>query len=87
MPRRLLSPALFLRPFLVMLAMVLLSMQALAQADPTPQQTNDPEEQFQLGKKYEKGDGVAQDYDKALWWYRRAAEQRNPKAQRRICVF
>lgn len=37
--------------------------------------------QTQLGKMYHKGQGVAQDYDKALYWHRKAAEQKKTFAE------
>lgn len=35
----------------------------------------EPEAQFQLGVKYERGEGVSQNYDKASKWYRKSAKQ------------
>jgi uncharacterized protein len=37
--------------------------------------------QFNLGKMYDDGDGVLQDYAEALKWYRKAADQGNASAQ------
>ena len=37
--------------------------------------------QLDLGRKYEKGDGVPQDDAEAVKWYRKSAEQGNAKAQ------
>ena len=39
------------------------------------------EECNELGNKYYNGDGVAQDYEKAVKWYRKAAEQGHAEAQ------
>jgi tetratricopeptide (TPR) repeat protein len=33
------------------------------------------EEQYELGKKYEEGDGVAKNFERAKYWYTKAAEQ------------
>jgi TPR repeat protein len=41
----------------------------------------DAEAQYKLGLRYAKGEGVAQDHDDAVRWYRRAAEQGDVKAQ------
>ena len=41
----------------------------------------DAKAQFNLGVMYVKGDGVTQDYQEAVKWYRLAAEQRNAGAQ------
>ncbi|KAF9080432.1 hypothetical protein BGX23_002161, partial [Mortierella sp. AD031] len=38
--------------------------------------------QFKMGTKYESGDDVLQDYEKAAEWYRKAAEQDNVEAQK-----
>jgi TPR repeat protein len=38
-------------------------------------------EQYELGLKYFRGDGVPKDYDKAIYWYTEAAEQGNSYAQ------
>ena len=37
--------------------------------------------QFDLGRMYDKGQGVPQDYAEAVKWYRKAAEQGHAKAQ------
>lgn len=41
----------------------------------------DPEEQFNLAKKYYNGEGVSKDLTQAAYWYRKAAEGGNFKAQ------
>ena len=41
----------------------------------------DAKAQFDLGLKYDTGDGVPQDYAEAANWYRKAAEQGYAKAQ------
>ena len=38
-------------------------------------------EQAYLGSYYEYGTGVRQDYEKALYWYRKSADQNNPEGQ------
>lgn len=47
------------------------------------------EGQFNLGVCYETGDGVAQDYKKAVYWYQKAAEQGYDKAQHNlgVCIY
>ncbi len=40
--------------------------------------------QYALAEKYEKGDGVPQDYSQAAFWYRKAAEQGDDDAQKRL---
>lgn len=47
----------------------------------TNNQITDPAEQFNLGRCYYHGDGVPQDYQQAVYWYRRAAEQGHCEAQ------
>jgi TPR repeat protein len=44
-------------------------------------QRDDPWSLFELGVKYEKGNGVPQDYGKAVEYYRRAAEQGHEEAR------
>jgi TPR repeat protein len=40
--------------------------------------------QCKLGARYENGDGVPLDYDKAIYWYRLAAEQGDAEAQKNL---
>jgi len=40
--------------------------------------------QYELGLKYENGDGVPRDYSQAASWYHKAAEQGDPSAQARL---
>ena len=47
----------------------------------------DPVEQFKLGSRYYNGDGVAQDYSKAVYWFGKAAEQGLADAQYNLGVF
>jgi len=54
--------------------------------DKSPPPRNEAEEgsaeaQFNLGSKYDRGDGVPKDYAEALKWYSRAAEEDDVKAQ------
>ena len=44
-------------------------------------QAGDAVAQFELGRDYEDGKGVRQDYAKAVEWFRRAAQQGNPQGQ------
>lgn len=39
---------------------------------------------YELGAKYENGDGVSRDYSQAAYWYHKSAEQGNPNAQARL---
>jgi TPR repeat protein len=50
----------------------------------TPQDAN---AMFNLGKRYESGDGVAKDYDKAREWYEKAAAKGDPAAMTRLGVL
>jgi len=43
--------------------------------------------QYQLGKIYEYGEGVPQNYNKAAEWYKKAAEQEYSPAQKRLDVI
>ena len=47
------------------------------------------EGQYNLGVCYETGDGVAQDFKKAVYWYKKAADQGYAKAQLNlgICIY
>jgi TPR repeat protein len=47
----------------------------------------DPEAEFQLGRAYDRGDGVPQDYAQALNWYKKAAEAGNAKAMNNLGVI
>jgi hypothetical protein len=47
-------------------------------ADSNP---TDAEEQWILGQRYEIGDGVPQNDETAVYWYRKSAEQGNPEGQ------
>ena len=40
--------------------------------------------QNSLGQMYEKGQGVAQDYQVAVWWYQKAVEQGHASAQNNL---
>lgn len=44
-------------------------------------QQGDAKAWYRLGKKYDNGDGVPQDYDMARQWYEKAAEQGHADAQ------
>jgi len=45
------------------------------------------EEQFDLGNNYYNGEGVPQDYEKAVYWYAKAAEQGYVYAQFNLAYF
>lgn len=47
------------------------------------------ESQYNLGVSYEQGDGIDQDYEKAVYWYKKAADQGYAKAQYNlgVCLF
>lgn len=47
----------------------------------------DPKAQNVMGTYYESGNGVAKDYDKAIYWYTLAAEQGNTNAQYHLAVL
>ena len=53
-------------------------------ASPEP---TDAKAQFQLGQKYEKGDGVTQNNQKAADWYSKAAEQGHADAQYHLGIL
>ena len=44
----------------------------------------DASTQFNLGERYYKGEGIAQDYAEAAKWFRRAAEQGDASAQNNL---
>jgi uncharacterized protein len=44
-------------------------------------------DQFNLGVAYERGQGVSQDYQEAMRWYRLAAMQGDSAAQYKLCVM
>ena len=45
---------------------------------------NDPEAQYYLGTLYNFGDGVEEDIDEALKWYRKSADQGYEKALEKL---
>ncbi|MBD0315797.1 MAG: sel1 repeat family protein [Nitrospiraceae bacterium] len=45
------------------------------------------EDQYSLGLRYERGQGVPQDYQQAARWYRLAAMQRSSAAQYKLCTL
>jgi TPR repeat protein len=49
--------------------------------------TRDPTARYSLGRLYELGTGVKQDFEKAAYWYRLAAEQNHPYAQGSLAVL
>ena len=51
-----------------------------------PDESTDPEKQNSLGLKYDRGDGVPKDLTKAVYWYRKAAEQGYASAQNSLAV-
>ena len=44
-------------------------------------EAGDAESQVELGRRYDKGEGVVKDHAEAAKWYRKAAEQNYAKAQ------
>jgi TPR repeat protein len=44
----------------------------------------DPQAEFHLGWKYQKGKGMSKDFGKALTWYRKAAEQGHVRAMNNL---
>src|SRR5947199_354183 len=49
-------------------------------------QAGDADSQVELGLRYDKGEGVAQDHAEAVKWYRKAAEQNLAEAQYNLGV-
>ena len=49
-------------------------------------EAGDPQAQFELGNRYDNGDGVTKNASKAMEWYRKAAEKGNGSAQYRLGV-
>ena len=47
----------------------------------------DPVDQFLLAQKYEKGDGISKNLDKAFYWYEKSAKQGFPPAQFETALF
>lgn len=50
-------------------------------------ESGDAQAQFELGRAYEDGKGVAQDDEQAVQWFRKSADQRNAKAQNALGVM
>jgi TPR repeat protein len=53
----------------------------------TPAVTQNAEDQFRLGRAYYRGEGVAQSYEQAGFWYRKAADQGNLKAMNNLGIM
>ena len=53
----------------------------------TKAEQGDADAQFYLGFMYVKGQGVEQDFEEAVKWYRKAAEQRHAQAQYNLGVM
>jgi hypothetical protein len=75
-------------------ATFLLVVSATAQVSPTTSQellkraeASDSQAQFELGRAYEDGKGVAQDDEQAVQWFRKSAEQGNAQAQNSLGVM
>ncbi len=49
-------------------------------------EARDADSQVELGLRYDKGEGVAQDHAEAVKWYRKAAEQNYAEAQYNLGV-
>jgi len=49
-------------------------------------EAGDAEAQFRLGRMYLYGDGVPQDHDQSVAWFRKAAAQGHPKAQNNLGI-
>ena len=79
----------------MMVALLSLGLAQVVLADNVPDfketfqaaEQGDAEAQFNLGKMYDKGQGVRQDDVQAVQWYRRAAEQGYAKAQYNLGVM
>ena len=63
-----------------------MSLASLREWKPLAEQ-GDADAQFNLGIKYDKGEGVIQDNKTAVKWFRRAAEQGDADAQRNLGVM
>ena len=50
-------------------------------------ESGNPFYQFQLGRCYDRGEGVEQDYEQAIYWYTLSAEQGNHKAQNNLAYL
>ena len=50
-------------------------------------ESGDAQAQFELGRAYEDGKGVAQDDEQAVQWFRKSADQGNPQAQNALGVM
>src|SRR6266481_4013983 len=49
-------------------------------------EAGDAESEVELGRRYDKGEGVAKDYAEAAKWFRKAAEQNYAEAQYNLAV-
>jgi hypothetical protein len=49
-------------------------------------EAGDAESQVELGRRYDKGEGVAKDQAEAVKWYRKAAEQNHADAQYNLAI-
>ncbi len=81
-----------MRWFLIGLIALLLSAGVPALADDIADlraraNQGDATAQFNLGLMYESGEGVAQDYTQAFFWYRKAADQGDASAQLNLGVM
>ncbi len=63
----------------------LLGKTQLKNADKAEQ--GDPKAQNVMGTYYESGNGIEKDYGKAIYWYRKSAEQGNSNAQYHLAVL
>jgi TPR repeat protein len=50
-------------------------------------EAGDAEAQFQLGRVYDEGDGIPQDDESAVKWYKKSAEQGNAKAENSLGIM
>ena len=46
-----------------------------------------PQKQYEIGRQYDRGDGVPQDYGKAVEWYTKAAKQGHKDAQYNLAAI
>ena len=79
-----------IRKSILFLAAVMLSFSAMAADFNQMQQLANQgiaEAQFNLGLKYNNGEGVRQDYSKAVQWYEKAANQGYASAQSNLGVM
>ena len=54
---------------------------------PPPPPVLTPANEYSFGLRYDRGEGVAQNYTYAAYWYRRAAADGDPRAQLALAIY